>query len=326
MRQSDSHNHEQSLTITDELYSLENAERFKWSSVSGDLHPERRSHLEKYLTGQKILDAGCGGGAFVHFLSGKGFEVTGIDKYEQLLRVAQEKRFLGTYVQADITELPFGDKTFDCAYCFDVLEHVNDQAAIQELARVTKKRLILAVPKEDEVMARFSLTFLHYQDKTHLRNYTPASLEQLVATVRPTHVRIFPELAVPTKELFRELLEMDLEQVVQGRLGDIEAVRDMMKADLQRVPSIANDPLHPTNSLKNRVKAKIINLPFVRAAYEKAFSKTYNESVEQYYREGFYRRVAPFVHGSYCRLLQRIFEEGDYKFVYTSLIAVVDLE
>ena len=32
----------------------------------------------------------------------------------------------GTYVQGDITNLPFPDKTFDSMYCFDVLENVDD--------------------------------------------------------------------------------------------------------------------------------------------------------------------------------------------------------
>ncbi|KAF3885779.1 class I SAM-dependent methyltransferase [Tolypothrix bouteillei] len=159
------------------LYTIENAEKFNWSSVSGQLNPERVSHLDKYLIGKKILDAGCGGGAYVEFLSQKNLEVTGVDKYEHFLQVARQKGKLGTYIQADITNLPFPDKVFDCTYCYDVLEHIDDQAAIKELIRVTSKRLIVAVPQEDEIMKKFNLTFLHYQDKTHLRNYTENSLK-----------------------------------------------------------------------------------------------------------------------------------------------------
>lgn len=187
------------------LYSLTNAQKFNWSSVSGDLNPERVSHLETYLTGNKILDAGCGGGAYVEFLSQKGLEVTGIDKHNQFLRVAKERR-IGSYVQGDITKLNFLDKTFDCTYCFDVLEHVDDQLAIQELARVTTSRLIIAVPKEDEVMPKFGLTFLHYQDTTHLRNYTEKSLRELVGTINYSNLAIFPELQVPTQFLVKKMI------------------------------------------------------------------------------------------------------------------------
>ena len=133
-------------------YSLENAKKFNWSSISGNLNAERVSHLENYLVGNKILDAGCGGGAYVEFLSHKGHEVTGIDKYDEFLKVAREQGREGNYVQGDLTNLPFADKAFDCTFCFDVLEHIDDLLAIKELARVTKKRLIIAVPKEDEVM------------------------------------------------------------------------------------------------------------------------------------------------------------------------------
>lgn len=192
----------------DEHYTVKNAKKFKWSSISGELNPERKSHLEKYLVGKKILDAGCGGGAYVEFLCARGLEVTGIDKYKQFLQIAQQQSFQGTYIQADIvSNLPFPDKAFDSTYCFDVLEHVNDEIAIKELARVTAQRLILAVPKEDNLMRNFNLTFLHYQDKTHLRNYTDKSLEKLIEKINPSKFFIFPELAIPSKRLVQQMLD-----------------------------------------------------------------------------------------------------------------------
>ena len=189
-----------------ELYSLANAQKFKWSSVNGDLAPERVFYLETYLVGNKILDAGCGGGAYVEFLSQKNLKVTGVDKHERFLRVAKEQDRIGTYVQSDITNLDFLDKTFDCTYCFDVLEHINDKLAIQELARVTTNRLIITVPQEDEVMHKFNLTFLHYQDKTHLRNYTEQSLKKLIAKINYSKLTISPELQVPTQFLVKKMI------------------------------------------------------------------------------------------------------------------------
>lgn len=194
----------------DKLYSLENAQKFNWSSVSGDLNPERVSHLEKYLIGEKIFDAGCGGGAYVEFLAQKGLEVTGLDKHDQFLKLAREENRIGAYVQGDITQLPFPDKVFDCTYCFDVLEHVNDKIAIKELVRVTTNRLIIAVPKEDEVMHKFNLTFLHYQDKTHLRNYTEDSLKELFCDIDYCDIKIFPELSIPAYYLVRELIQFNI--------------------------------------------------------------------------------------------------------------------
>ena len=147
----------------DSLYSLDNAKRFEWSSITGDLNPERVAHLQKYLVGHKILDAGCGGGGYVDLLTSQGFDVTGVDKFSQFLDVAQEQNRKGHFVQGDLTALEFPDKSFDCTYCYDVLEHIDDVAALKELERVTKSRLILAVPKEDEDMTPYNLTFAHYR-------------------------------------------------------------------------------------------------------------------------------------------------------------------
>lgn len=199
-------------------YSLENAQNFNWSSVSGNLNSERVSHLETYLVGNKILDAGCGGGAFVEFLSQKGLEVTGVDKYDQFLQVARERSRTGTYVEGDILNLPFPSKTFDCTYCFDVLEHVDDRLAIQELIRVTINRVIIAVPKQDELLNKFSLTFFHYQDKTHLRNYTEASLKELIAAVKFSNLIVFPELPVQLKSLVQEMIEFKIEQLAETEM------------------------------------------------------------------------------------------------------------
>lgn len=189
------------------LYTVENALQFQWASVTGSLNSERVSHLKSYITGNKILDAGCGGGAYVKFLSQQGFDVTGIDKHKQFLQLAQEGVTAGTFTQGDITKLPFPDKTFDSSYCFDVLEHIDDQLAIKELARVTTNRIIIAVPKEDETMNKYNLTFLHYQDKTHLRNYTEDSLKKLASSINPSNIHIFTELGIPTSSLVKEMID-----------------------------------------------------------------------------------------------------------------------
>lgn len=204
-------------------YSLEKAREFSWSSVSGNLNSER-VQLLRYLVGSKILDAGCGGGAYVEFLAHQNLDVIGIDKFDEFLDFANRNQKLGTYVKSDITNLPFPDKAFDSAYCFDVLEHVNDIAAIQELARVTSKRLILAVPKEDEIMNQFGLTFLHYQDKTHLRNYTTSSLEALISTINCSHFIIIPELAVPFRALAVEMINIQDKSQPSTNLGSIKDI------------------------------------------------------------------------------------------------------
>lgn len=178
-------------------YSVENGVRFGWSSLTGRLNPERVGLLEKNVCGQEILDAGCGGGAFVEFLGAKGLHVTGLDYHAMFLDVARTRPDAkGTYVEGDITALPFPDKHFDCTYCFDVLEHVDDMKALAELIRVTRQRVIIAVPAADDDKVGGGLTFHHYRDLTHLRTYTEESLRALCGLLGQRNVRIVPELPV----------------------------------------------------------------------------------------------------------------------------------
>ena len=191
----------------EDLYTLENARKFKWSSMVEQLNPERVALLESNLTGANVLDVGCCGGGYVRFLKARGLQATGVDLHQVYLDFAKERDPGGTYIQADITKLPVPDKLFDCTICFDILEHVtDDHAAVMELARVTRKRIIITVPRENEEIGQYNLTFLHYQDKTHLRNYTRESLAGLLKGCGLTDYTLGNELAVPFGDLFKAMI------------------------------------------------------------------------------------------------------------------------
>lgn len=95
--------------------------------------------LKKYLpqkTNLKILDAGCGPGAALIYLAKFG-GIIGIDISDEALKYARKR---GKVKKADISSLPFKDKTFDAVVCLDLLYHkwVNTKKAISEIARVLK--------------------------------------------------------------------------------------------------------------------------------------------------------------------------------------------
>jgi SAM-dependent methyltransferase len=189
-------------------YSRENAERFGWHSVGGELAPHRVQLLDRCVVGSSVLDAGCGGGGYVDYLARKGLDAVGADKHPTFLGVARERGFLGKFVEADLTDrLPFADQAFETTYCFDVLEHVDDRAALRELARVTRRRLILTVPQEDRWMQRHGLRFFTYQDPTHLRYYTPESLCELAASIHPAKVEVTGECPVHVRQIARTMLQ-----------------------------------------------------------------------------------------------------------------------
>jgi 2-polyprenyl-6-hydroxyphenyl methylase/3-demethylubiquinone-9 3-methyltransferase len=89
----------------------------------------------------KLLDMGCGAGFLSHDMGKLGHDVTGIDLSVQSLEVARQ---LDTtkkihYLQSDVTKTPFPDKSFDVICAMDLLEHLENPAAlIQEASRLLK--------------------------------------------------------------------------------------------------------------------------------------------------------------------------------------------
>jgi SAM-dependent methyltransferase len=84
-----------------------------------------------------VLDVGCGTGAYTSGLAELGWEVTGIDVSEDMLRRA-EARGVRT-VRADAASLPFEDATFDAAVSVFTSTDMDDLAtAADEIVRVLR--------------------------------------------------------------------------------------------------------------------------------------------------------------------------------------------
>lgn len=97
------------------------------------------------LPGRRVLNAGAGQGTFSLRLAERGFDVTSADASPAAVAVLEE-RVGGEVVQADVTDLPFADETFDAAVLGEVLEHIpDDSAALREVARVVRPEGVLAV-------------------------------------------------------------------------------------------------------------------------------------------------------------------------------------
>jgi malonyl-CoA O-methyltransferase len=90
------------------------------------------------LSRRKVLDIGCGKGRFAKVLLEKypAAEICGLDISQEMLRFVPA----GIQTRAEpMTELPFADATFDCAYATESLEHAVDvETAVKEMCRVVK--------------------------------------------------------------------------------------------------------------------------------------------------------------------------------------------
>jgi ubiquinone/menaquinone biosynthesis C-methylase UbiE len=127
--------------------------------MSCDLNKGCITEIEKNILGEKVLEVGCGRGYLANILSTK-YEIIACDINisQQLIHKYPNIRFK----QENIQNLSFRDNEFDTVICTHTLEHVQYfNIAIKELRRVTKKRLIVVVPKQRPYKYTFDL-HLHF--------------------------------------------------------------------------------------------------------------------------------------------------------------------
>ncbi|HEY3550746.1 MAG TPA: class I SAM-dependent methyltransferase [Gaiellaceae bacterium] len=84
-----------------------------------------------------LIDVGCGTGPYAAGLAELGWDVTGVDVSEDMLRRARERGV--RTVHADAASLPFEDASFDAAISIFTNTDFDDlPAAVREIARVLR--------------------------------------------------------------------------------------------------------------------------------------------------------------------------------------------
>ncbi|OCP07489.1 MULTISPECIES: class I SAM-dependent methyltransferase [unclassified Ensifer] len=111
------------------------------------------------VAGESVCDVGCGTGVLLKRIRAANPRVgrlTGVD-----FAVDDAAAIEGVeYRAAMIEDLPFADGEFDTVVCTHVIEHILDyRKAIAELRRITRRRLIIVVPREREYRYTFNPHF-----------------------------------------------------------------------------------------------------------------------------------------------------------------------
>jgi ubiquinone/menaquinone biosynthesis C-methylase UbiE len=123
-----------------------------------------------------ILDVGCGTGWMVESLTRDGYRVAGMDLRSEGLPATGRKLPEVGLVQAEASHLPFDKNTFDAVLMLDILEHVDDKAALREVRSILRPggTVIMTVPAFPCLWS--------YRDGAagHLRRYTREGLRQLI--------------------------------------------------------------------------------------------------------------------------------------------------
>lgn len=99
---------------------------------------------------ETILDVGCGQGYPMLMLKKvKRVESTGVDLFDEYLQEARRLQSHEHLIKADVTKLPFPDKSFDTVICLQVIEHMpkkQGELLLKKLEQIARCQVIIATP------------------------------------------------------------------------------------------------------------------------------------------------------------------------------------
>lgn len=139
--------------------------------------------------GSKILDVATGTGKQAFAFAKKGYDVTGIDLSEAMLKVASKKNKYANakFALADATNLPFKDSSFNVS-CVSFALHDMPlsirEKVLKEMVRVTKPKGIIVIVDyalpENRISRFLAYHFVKLYEKEYYSQFIKSDLEALL--------------------------------------------------------------------------------------------------------------------------------------------------
>jgi SAM-dependent methyltransferase len=129
------------------------------------------------------LEVGCGDGALLCELHGRGFggRLCGVEITDAAVSIARDRSQIDAVALYDGIHLPVADRTYDLGILSHVLEHVPDpRVLLAEVARACRA-VVVEVPLEANLSARRSGKREHAAEVGHLQSLDRAAVRRLVA-------------------------------------------------------------------------------------------------------------------------------------------------
>lgn len=150
----------------------------------------KKAGLNGHNPGLKVLDAGCGAGPALRYLTKRGFEAFGIDFLAYPLQLAAQAVPAARLACCDLNKpLPFADGSFDVLFLSEVIEHLyNPNKALEECRRVLKEDGVLVLTTANTWDIRrliypvLGRTWSGKADPTHVNLFNPRNLSSLLET------------------------------------------------------------------------------------------------------------------------------------------------
>ena len=132
--------------------------------------------------GGSVLDLGCGVGGYSRVLADGGLEVKALDVVPEYVERARS-----TGVDAEVYDgerVPLADGSVDTVILLEVLEHLDDPAAVlREARRVARRNVLGTTPNCTQDFGDVPVEFSHMLDVDHRQFFTEASLAALLDEV-----------------------------------------------------------------------------------------------------------------------------------------------
>jgi SAM-dependent methyltransferase len=145
---------------------------------------------------RSTLDVGCGDGALLDELAGRGFggRLTGAEISAPAAAIARSRPAIESVARFDGERLPFADASHDLGVLSHVLEHVPQPATVlAEVARVCRA-VVFEVPLEDNLSARRGTKRAHAREIGHLHRLDRRSARLIAGDAQ---LRVAAELEDP---------------------------------------------------------------------------------------------------------------------------------
>lgn len=162
------------------------------------------AHFTSLLSGERhVLDAGCGAGRMMPYLATLGCRVEGVDLSPEMIRRSRRDHGAFPARVASLTDLPFGDASFDGVFSWYSTIHSADSALLEIMGQVRRvlrpAGLALFAFQAGHGIRDVSENYRRHGHDIALHRYnrTPDAMAQAIAAVGMTEVARLARAAAP---------------------------------------------------------------------------------------------------------------------------------